>query len=242
MKVVERWHSERVGQDLNVVRWGAVGVPVLIFPTAGGDCEEIERFHLISALEGLLSSGRIKVYSVDSVNGRAFLTSSDHRHIAWMMTAFDAAIRHEVVPAIRADCHSPDIEIITAGASIGAFNAIEVLCRHPDVFTAALGISGTYNLTKWLKGPMTSDFFFSSPLHYLPTLEDGPVLDRLRSRFVLLAHGLGAAEEPAESWRMAEVLGSRGVPNRVEEWGPEWPHDWVTWREMFPRFLDELTS
>jgi esterase/lipase superfamily enzyme len=242
VKVVERWHSERVGQDLNVVRWGAVGVPVLIFPTAGGDCEEIERFHLISALEGLLSSGRIKVYSVDSVNGRAFLTSSDHRHISWMMTAFDAAIRHEVVPAIRADCRSPDIEIITAGASIGAFNAIEVLCRHPDVFTAALGISGTYNLTKWLKGPMTSDFFFSSPLHYLPTLDDGPVLDRLRSRFVLLAHGLGAAEEPAESWRMAEVLGSRGVPNRVEEWGPEWPHDWITWREMFPRFLDELTS
>ena len=242
MKIVERWHSDRVGQDVAIARWGTVGVPVLIFPTAGGDFEEIERFHLVGALERQLDEGRIKVYSVDSINGRTFFTSSDSRHVGWMMTAFDAVIRHEVVPAIRADCRSDDVEIVTAGASIGAFNALEVLCRHPDIFRAALCVSGTFDLTRWLRGPMTSDFFFSSPVHYLPTLADGEQLSRLRDRFVLFAHGLGQAEDPGESWRTADVLGSRGVPNRVDEWGVEWPHDWVTWREMFPRLLDELTS
>jgi esterase/lipase superfamily enzyme len=242
VKVVERWHSDRIGEEVSIARWGTVGVPVLIFPTAGGDSEEIERFHLIGALEALLRDGRIKVYSVDSINGRTFFTSSDSRQIAWMMTAFDSVIRHEVVPAIRADCRSDDIEIVTAGASIGAFNALEVLCRHPDTFRAALCVSGTFNLTRWLKGPMTSDFFFSSPVHYLPTLADGEQLDRLRERFVVFAHGLGRAEDPGESWRMADVLGARGIPNRVDEWGAEWPHDWVTWREMFPKLLDELTS
>lgn len=242
MKVVERWHSDRIGQEVAVARWGTVGVPVLIFPTAGGDFEEIERFHLIGALEALMRDGRIKVYSVDSINGRTFMTSSDSRHIGWMMTAFDEVIQHEVVPAIRADCRTEDIEIVTAGASIGAFNALEVLCKHPDTFRAALCVSGTFNLTRWLKGPMTSEFFFSSPIHYLPTLPDGEQLDRLRERFVVFAHGLGRAEDPGESWRTAEVLGSKGIPNRVDEWGPEWPHDWVTWREMFPKLLDELTS
>jgi esterase/lipase superfamily enzyme len=242
VKVVERWHSDRIGEEVSIARWGTVGVPVLIFPTAGGDSEEIERFHLIGALEALLRDGRIKVYSVDSINGRTFFTSSDSRQIGWMMTAFDSVIRHEVVPAIRADCRSDDIEIVTAGASIGAFNALEVLCRHPDTFRAALCVSGTFNLTRWLKGPMTSDFFFSSPVHYLPTLADGEQLDRLRERFVVFAHGLGRAEDPGESWRMADVLGARGIPNRVDEWGAEWPHDWVTWREMFPKLLDELTS
>jgi esterase/lipase superfamily enzyme len=241
VKVVERWHSDRIGEEVAVARWGTVGVPVLIFPTAGGDFEEIERFHLIGALEGLLTEGRIKVYSVDSINGRTFLTSSDSRRIGWMMSAFDSVIRQEIVPAIRADCRSSDIEIVTAGASIGAFNALEVLCRHPDIFRAALCVSGTFNLTRWLKGPMTSDFFFSSPIHYLPTLAEGDQLDRLRERFVVFAHGLGRAEDPGESWRTADVLGSRGIPNRVDEWGPEWPHDWVTWREMFPKLLDELT-
>lgn len=242
MKAVEKWHSDRLGTEINMVRWGTVGIPVLIFPTAGGDFEEIERFHMVSALEGLIERGRIKVYSVDSLNGRAFLSGADSRHTGWMMSAFDSAIRHEVVPAIRADCQSTTIELISVGASIGAFNALEVLCRHPDVFSSSLCVSGTYDLTKWLRGPITPDFYFSSPLHYLPTLEDAGLLDQLRQRFVLFCHGLGRAEDPAESWKMAAVLGDKGIPNRVDEWGPEWPHDWVSWREMFPRYLDELTS
>ena len=240
MKAVQRWHSDRLGQQVNLVRWGTYGTPVLIFPTAGGDFEEIERFHLISALDELIGAGRIKVYSVDSLNGRTFLTSDDPGYIGRIMNAFSSVIRNEVVPAIRADCRSA-IEIITAGSSIGAFNALEVLCRHPDVFSSALCVSGTFDLTKWLRGPMSSDFYFSSPIHYLPGLPNGELLSQLRQRYVLFAHGLGRAEEPGESWRAAQVLGERGIPNRVEEWGPEWPHDWTTWREMFPRFLGELT-
>lgn len=242
MKTVERWRSERVGVDFNLVRWGTFGTPVLIFPTAGGDFEEIERFHLIDALAPLLGEGRIKAYSVDSLNGRAFLTGADSRHSGWMMNAFDEAIRYEVVPAIATDCGADSIEVISAGASIGAFNALEVLCRHPEVFRAALCVSGTYDLTKWLRGHITSDFYFSSPLHYLPTLDEGEQLNQLRQRFVLFCHGQGRAEDPGESWRAASILGQKGIPNRVDEWGPEWPHDWTSWREMFPRYLDELTA
>lgn len=241
MKAVERWYSPRVGQEVNLVRWGKIGTPVLIFPTAGGDFEEIERFHLVGSLQHLIDEGRVKVYSVDSLNGRAFFTGASAQEVGRMMTAFDAVIRHEVVPAIRTDCQSPSIEILTAGASIGAFNALEVLCRHPDVFSIALCVSGTFDLTRWLDGPMTPDFYYSSPLHYLPHLSDGELIRALRQRFVLFTHGLGRAEDPSESWRAAAVLGERGVPNRVDEWGVEWPHDWTTWREMFPRYVDELT-
>ena len=46
---------------------------------------------------------------------------------------------------------------------------------------------------------------------------------------------MGWAElRPPMSRGGSMVLGAQGVPNRVDEWGPEWPHDWVTWREMFP--------
>jgi esterase/lipase superfamily enzyme len=242
MKAVERWHSDRVDTEINLVRWGTMGVPILIFPTAGGDFEEIERFHLVAALAPLLDEGRIKVYSVDSLNGRTFLTGADSRRSGWMMNAFDEVMIHEVAPAIRSDCRSDSIEIIAAGASIGAFNALEVLCRHPDVFSAALCVSGTYDLTRWLRGQMTSDFYFSSPFHYLPTLDEGAQLRWLRRRFVILCHGRGRAEEPEQSWRMAAVLGQKGIPNRVDEWGSEWPHDWVSWREMFPLYLEELAT
>ena len=239
MNTVERWHSHHLEQDVSVAKWGEFGTPVLVFPTAGGDAQEVERFQMIDALGGLLAAGRIKVYSVDSVAGRSWLNRDDPRHSMWLQNQFDRFIVDELVPAIRADCSSADIEIISAGASIGAFWALEVLCRHPDVFRAAVCMSGSYDLTDRLHGHWNDDFYFSSPLDFLPGLE-GWDLDRLRQRFVVLACGSGRWENVDESWRMADVLGAKGIPNRVDQWGTEWDHDWPTWREMLPLYLDDL--
>ena len=40
---------------------------------------------------------------------------------------------------------------------------------------------------------------------------------------------------------MAETLGAKGIPNRVDDWGPEFKHDWPTWHRMLPQYLRELT-
>jgi esterase/lipase superfamily enzyme len=100
-------------------------------------------------------------------------------------------------------------------------------------------MSGSYDLSDRLHGHWSDDFYFSSPLHFLPDL-GGPVLDRLRRRFVVLATGSGRWEDPGESRRVADVLGAKGIPNRVDDWGPQWDHDWPTWRAMLPLYLDDL--
>ena len=41
MKAVERWFSDRLRDEITLVRWGTFGRPVLVFPSAGGDAEEI---------------------------------------------------------------------------------------------------------------------------------------------------------------------------------------------------------
>ena len=239
-KVSTSWYSERLSKDVDVRRWGEEGAPVLIFPTAAGDAEECERFLMIDTLAPLLSDRRIKLYSVDSVAGQAWLKEdNDTRTAARVQNQYDSFIYNEVVPAIRMDCQSDEIEIIATGSSIGAFNALAVTCRHPDVFSKAICMSGTYDLSKFLEGPVTKDYFESSPLHFLPEASDDS-LAQLRERFILLTHGTGRWEEPAQSWRMADLLGKRGVPNRVDEWGSEWDHDWPTWRKMLPQYLDEL--
>ena len=241
MKLTDRWYSERLQQEVSIARWGHFGTPVLIFPTAGGDCEEIERFHVIDVLSELIDAGRIKVYSCDSVAGRAWVEGGgSDRHRAWVQNQFHQFVYHELVPGIRNDCRTAEIGVIAAGASIGAFNALAVTCRFPDVFTKALCLSGTYDLTRFLdNGGMPQDFYFSSPVHFLPGL-DGAALDVLKTRFVLFASGQGRAEDIGESWRAADVLGKKGVPNRVDAWGEEWPHDWPTWRNMLPKYLGEL--
>ena len=242
MKTNARWYSERLGQEVSVVRWGVVGTPVLVFPTAGGDAEEIERFLMIDALEPLLAANRIKIYSVDSVAGRTWLErKGDDRQHSHVQNMFHAFVYHEVVPAIRTDCSDPGIEVVAAGASIGAFNAVAVLCRFPEVFKSAICLSGTYDLERFLERERTDDFFYSSPLHFLPGLQ-GEQLEALRRRFVLLASGEGRAEDIGESWRMAHLLGLKGVPNRVDPWGPDWHHDWVTWRRMLPQYVEEMVG
>jgi len=38
----------------------------------------------------------------------------------------------------------------------------------------------------------------------------------------------------------ANALGKVGVPNRVDSWGEDYDHDWPTWREQLPKYLEEL--
>jgi esterase/lipase superfamily enzyme len=241
MKTLERWFSGRLQDEITVVRWGTLGRPVLIFPSAGGDAEEIERNGLVDACGQLLAEGRVKLYSVDSVAGQAMVArAGSPAHRMWLLNQFHECVRREVIPAIHADLGGQEMEVITGGASIGAFNAVAVLCRYPDIFSAAVGMSGSYRIERFYDHASSQDLYFSAPLQFLPGLE-GPQLDRLRQRFVVLASGEGAWEAIGDSWLMASALGDKGVPNRVDNWGQQWAHDWPTWRQMLPQYLAELT-
>src|SRR5579864_1532575 len=235
--VTERWFSDRLQQEITVKRWGSYGTPVLVFPSAGGDSGEVERHGLVDACGPLLAEGRVKLYSVDSVAGQAMVSKTgpvDYR--LWLLNQFQECVRWEVIPAIHADLGGQAMDVITTGASIGAFNSVAVLCRYPDVFGAAIGMSGSYRIERFYDEAWNQDLYYSAPLQFLPGLE-GAQLDRLRQRQVILASGEGEWEDVGSSWQMAAVLGDKGVPNRVDNWGPQWDHQWHTWREMLPQYL-----
>jgi esterase/lipase superfamily enzyme len=242
VKQASRWWTQRLERDVTLARWGHWGTPVLLFPTAGGDAEEVERMQVVEALWPLIEAGRIKLYSCDSVAGQAWISKQHSAGFCTLLqNRFDSFVAQEVVPAIRTDCRSGDVEIVAAGASIGAFNAVASLCRHPDLFKAAIALSGTYDLEKLFGFQGDDGFYFASPLLFVANLADGWQLEVLRRRFVLLAFGQGRWESPEESWRMAGVLGAKGIPNRVDPWGHEHDHDWPTWRRMLPHYLGQLT-
>ena len=243
MKQGSSWYSGRIEQEVSLVRWGTWGQPVLIFPTAGGDAEEIERMHLVGALMPLIEAGRIKVYSCDNLAGRAFAarTGSVGYRCA-LLNRFQDCIAEEVVPAIRADCRDASAEVVVAGASLGAFMAVAVACRYPWAFRAAVGMSGTYDLERLFEFKGNQDYYFATPMSFLPNLASGALLDVLRRRFVVLAYGGGRWENPDDSWRLGGILGAKLVPNRVDPWGPEYDHDWPTWRQMLPLYLEDLVA
>src|SRR5204863_2639005 len=128
--------------------------------------------------------------------GAALLTrEGDARHQMWLQNQFHQYCKHEVVPAIRTDCQSADVEVWAAGASIGAFHAVAMVCRFPDLFARACAMSGTYDLRRFYStSEFTDEFWVSSPLHFVPTL-DGRHLDVLRTRMIVLASGEARAAD-----------------------------------------------
>jgi esterase/lipase superfamily enzyme len=218
-----------------MARWGHFGTPVLIFPTAGGDFEEIERFQLIAALGELIDGGRIKAYSIDGVAVHAWLSAVPGQDCAGVQDRYDSFVYEDVLKRVREDCRDDRIEPILAGASLGAFAAISGICRHPDSFRAAIGISGVYDLAH--RYGTEEGAAFSAPA-CLKTLK-GPRLEQLRRRAITLGSGAGDYENPAESRRVADACAAKGIPCRLSVWGPERDHTWSTWRDMLPPLIAE---
>ncbi|MFL6602060.1 MAG: alpha/beta hydrolase-fold protein [Steroidobacteraceae bacterium] len=230
------WTTRRLPQPARMARWGHFGTPVLIFPTAGGDFEELERFQLIAALGELIGGGRIKAYSIDGVAVHAWLSATrSGQDCARVQDAYDSFVYEDVLKRIREDCHDDRIEPILAGASLGAFAAVSGICRHPDSFRAAIAVSGVYDLAHRYCTDGSDAF---APLACLKTLK-GPRLEHLRRRAIVLGSGSGDYETPADSTRMADACNAKGIPCRLSIWGPERDHSWSTWRDMLPRLIAE---
>lgn len=255
------WTTARLPQPARMARWGHFGAPVVIFPTAGGDYEEIERFQLVAALSGLIDGGRIKAYSVDAIAARAWLAANTSpQECVRLQERYDSFLYEDVLQRVRADCKNDRIEPVLVGASIGAAAAVSTLCRHPDSFRAAIGLSGVYSSVYGggyggahvgAFGPniggnpdFGGDPEFASRCGVSPQGEivslatlAGPQLDRLRQRAIILGSGAGDYENPAETKRLADTLGLKGVKCRLDLWGPTRDHTWSTWRDMLPRLL-----
>ena len=156
------------------------------------------------------------------------------------MRQFLEFVRYELVPAIRSDCEDDHIELLAAGSSIGAFNALACMCRFPDVFRAAICMSGTYDLRQFLPGEVGRRLVVVVTAALRAPRWTATRWTSCGGGSQCWPAGRAPTRTSGESWRVADVLGATGIPNRVDPWGEEWPHDWQTWRAMLPAYLDEL--
>jgi esterase/lipase superfamily enzyme len=240
-KQVHWWFSPALGKDMPIAVYGHFGAPILMFPTAAADFEEYERFKLIDAIAPHVNSGRVKVYSINSINRESWLNDNVHPgERAWKQYLYDRYIIDEVVPFIRADTGTPGIGIATCGASFGAFHAANELFKHPDVFRTLLAMSGSYDIRPYALGYHDDNVYFNNPAEYLPRLEDEWFLANLRQCRIHIMSGQGAYEAPDRSRQLSELLWSKGIPNELDLWGYDIAHDWPTWRDMLNVYIPRL--
>ena len=238
------WYSHNLGMEMPLVAYGHAGRPLLMFPTAAADYLEYERFHLVDAIKPLIEAGRVRAYSINSVNRYSLL--NDQASPEWkaeLLTRYDRYITDEVLPLIRNDMggDAAMARPITTGASLGAFLSANAYFRHPDLFRGVIAMSGSYDIRSYLKGYQDDNVYFNNPVDYLSNLADDHYLPMLRrAEAIIIVSGQGAYEAPERSRHLSEILHSKGIPHALELWGHDVNHDWPWWRKMLPFYLDKL--
>lgn len=235
------WHTSRLGRDMGIRVYGHWGSPVLVFPTSGGDEWEFERQGMLDALGRHVDGGKVKLYCVNSVNNQSWYDKGAHpRHRSYVQSQYDAYVAEEVVPFVHSHCQSPGIGITTTGASFGAYHAVNSLLKHPQLFRRCLGLSGVYDLRRFMDGDYDDNFYFNNPVDYVAGLSDPWYLEQLGSCDIRLVTGHGPWEHPEWSYQLSEALSRRGIPHSVDNWGPEGGHDWPYWKRQMDRYLGAL--
>ena len=238
-RFIDGWHSPRLNKWMEIVTYGNYGFPLLMFPTAAADYLEYERFYVIDAIRGSVESGKVKVFSINSINSESWLNREvPIKYKAIRQAQYNEYITREVVPYIWNSCRGR-FGIITAGASLGAFHCANQLFRRPDLFDGCLAMSGSFDIRGYYDGDYYDEnVYFNNPVDYLPGL-DGPDLGMLRGkRQIHIVTGQGAYENPDASRRLASLLSQKGIPHELDLWGFDMPHDWPTWREVMHYYLE----
>ena len=233
------WFSPNLQMDMPLVAYGNSGQTLLMLPTAAADYLEYERFHLVDAIKPLIEAGRIRAYSINSVNRWSLLNEQmPPKMKAELLTRYDRYITEEVLPLIRNENEEQFARPITTGASLGAFLAANEYFKHPDLFRGVIAMSGSYDIRSYLNNYYDDNVYFNNPADYLAGMNDEHYLPMLRQAdSIYILSGQGAYEDPKRSRQLSDILNSKGIPHKLELWGADVNHDWPWWRKMLPHVL-----
>ncbi|KAB2838125.1 MAG: esterase, partial [Melioribacteraceae bacterium] len=101
-KEIHKWYSPSLNKEMEIAVYGNYGYALLMFPTAAADFLEYERFQLIDSIAHHIKSGKIKVFSINTVNNESWLNNSMYPpHKSIRHGQFNNYVVSEVVPFIQ---------------------------------------------------------------------------------------------------------------------------------------------
>jgi esterase/lipase superfamily enzyme len=230
-----KWFSPSLGRDMELLVFGHTGYPVIVFPTSCGRFYEFEDRHMVRTVQDKLEHGHLQFYCVDSVDSESWYNRDvPPRWRIARQVQYEQYIMNEVVPLVRQRNQYSGLGAI--GTSFGGYHAMNVALRHPDIFTAMLSMSGSFDPSNFLRGYYDDDCYFNIPMHYLPNINDSWYLDRYRRNNYILATGVHD-----QCWndneRMAQIFRNKNIPCRLDVWGDNTGHDWPWWQRMLQTYL-----
>jgi len=128
---------------------------------------------------------------------------------------------------------------LVAGASFGAYHAMNFGLRHPDKVRRIIALSGIYNIKRFTGGYSDEHVYLNNPIELIPNEHDERRLHLLRQLDIIMA--TGKDDRLIDSAReLSGRLWQRGIGNALREWDG-WAHDWPYWEQMIRQYINGYT-
>lgn len=233
-----KWYSPNLGRAMELLVYGTGGARVLVFPTRGGRFYDYEEWRMADALQQHIQQGWLQLFCVDSVDYESLYCRTIHpRERMLRHLRYEQYILKEVLPFTRR--LNPQPFMIAHGCSLGAYHALNLALRHPQLFGKVVALSGRYDLTQ-PAGPFRDLFdhyydetiYFHTPAHFLPNLTDEHLLGLIRRMEIILFIG----EEDyfyQNNLTLSQVMHAKDIQHTLHVWPGE-AHNAFWWRQIVP--------
>ena len=219
---------------MELLIFGHHGAPVLVFPTSQGRFFEYEDRGMVGALGEHLEQGWIQLVCVDSVDAESWYCGWAHpsgrvyRHMQ-----YETYVLQEVVPWVAS--FNDNSFWMATGCSFGAYHAVNFALRNPWLFRRTIGLSGIYDIKRFVDGYSDDNVYFNNPVDYTAHLHEPDQIAALQRQDIILAVGRDDANRHTNE-RLSANLWQHGVGNALRLWDG-WAHDWPWWHQMIRMYI-----
>ena len=226
---------------MELLIFGHSGAAVLFFPTRSARFFDYENWGMIDSLRDKIENGYLQLFCVDSLDQEALYdphSSAEekmNRHLQ-----YEQYILNEVVPLIHRE--NSGNYLISAGCSMGAFHALNIAFKYPQLFNKVVAMSGRYDLTQQmgsfedlLQGYRNETIYYNSPNQYVANLNDNHILDEIRKLTIIIAIG----EKDAfleNNHQLNEILWNKKIVHEFYVWRGE-AHKPKYWKQMINLYI-----
>ena len=218
--------------------WSAV----LALPARGGRFYDWENNGMPEAVASLLHAGKVQLFCADSIDGESLLAgNSAPRRRAEMQEKYFLYLTTELAPRILAlTADEPKAEADEKAAK--AASTPVLWCAGVD--TGAIGLSGLYDMSRFMGSEADDLILRNSPLNALAEkgIYNAAALAKAEENSLLLCAGQGAYEDDAraDTKALQAALEAAALPCHVELWGNDVSHDWYWWGKELGMFAQRI--
>ena len=237
-------YSNYLNRDMEFKVFGHAGRPILIFPCQSGRFFDWENNGMCSIAAPWIDAGKLQIFCADSIDRESWDNNGPGRPRIEMQERYYNYVTGELTPRLleinREQGADHTGRVLTGGASVGAFHAVNFFLRRPDLYNGTIALSGIYTNERSF-GCYHDDLTYNNaPLQYLGGMPCGhPYIEKYNRSRIVLCVGRGAWEvETLEDTRaMAAIFRRKGIDAWVDFWGDDVCHDWNWWYLQAAYFL-----